>query len=162
MIVLRVLAALALTVLVTACEEQKVATTAAAAPELAALDLGDQAVKLADYRDKVVFVTFWLNGCGPCLAEFPDIDAVYRRHKDQGFTVLAVNLGQDKAAIEASLRKVPVSFPFLADPLGITAKRYGVEGAPTAFLIDGKGIVRERFEGPVTPEDLEKKVRALL
>ncbi len=156
------LLALAMAGLLRACDEPKVASTAAAAPEVAAHDLGDLAVKLADYSHKVVFVTFWLNGCGQCLAEFPDIDAVYRRHKDQGFAVLAVNLGQDKAAIEASLHKVPVSFPFLADPLGITAKRYGVEGAPTAFLIDAKGIVRERFEGPVAPEDLEKKVKALL
>ncbi|MDR3435638.1 TlpA disulfide reductase family protein [Telmatospirillum sp.] len=159
---IRFLAALAVSVLLAACDEQTVATTSAEAPELAAIDLGDRAVKLADYRDKVVLVTFWLNGCGPCLAEFPGVEAIYRRHKDQGLAVLAVNLGQDKTMIEATLRKVPVTFPFLADPLGITAKRYGVEGAPTTFLIDGKGIVRERLDGPLPLDDLERKIQALI
>lgn len=156
------LAALAFCTALAGCDEPKVATTNQTAPELAAINLEDKAVKLADYHDKVVLVTFWLNGCGPCLAEFPGLDAVYRRHRDQGFSVLAVNLMQDKQTIEATARKVPVAFPFLADPLGITARRFAVEGAPTAFLIDSKGIVRERIDGPLDPADLEKKISALL
>jgi peroxiredoxin len=159
---LRLLALLALSGLIGACDEQKIATPQAVAPELAATDLAARAVKLADYQGKVVLVTFWLNGCGPCLAEFPGIDALYRRHREQGFTVLAVNLGQDRPTIEATLHKVPVTFPVLADPLGITAKRYGVEGAPTAFLIDAKGIVRERLDGPQAVDELERKVQTLL
>lgn len=155
-------AALLLAVL-TACDGQgtPAAVTAAPAPELAVLDLDGSMVKLADYRGKVVLLNFWINGCGPCLAEMPVLDAVYRDRKAEGFTVLGINTGQDRETIVNTRRRVPVSFPLLSDQLSITSKTYNVVGFPVSFLVDAQGIIRERIDGPLTRSELEGKIAAL-
>jgi peroxiredoxin len=156
--------ALPLLAALAACDGKPAATAAiaAAAPELAVLDQSDRAVKLAEFRGKIVLLTFWINGCGPCLAEMPVLDAVYRARKAAGFEILAVNTGQDPATIAAARRRVAVSFPFLSDRLSITSRSYAVASYPVSFLIDGQGIIRERIDGPVSRDDLDRKISALL
>lgn len=137
------------------------ARVAAPAPELAALDLDDHVVRLADLRGRVVLLNFWFSGCGPCLAEMPQIEALHRAHQAAGLSVVALNMGQDKNTIRAALRRLSLSLPVAADPLMISARKYEVEGAPVSFLIDRAGIVRERIDG-VLPKDIEARLSALL
>jgi cytochrome c biogenesis protein CcmG, thiol:disulfide interchange protein DsbE len=154
--------AVALAAALSACDNEPAARVSEAAPELAATDARDQVVKIADLRGKVVLVNFWLSGCGPCVAEMPGLDAVYRRYKDKGLEVLAVNFGQSRMEIEDAGRRIGVSFPLLADPLKIAMRRYHVVGTPTSFIIDAAGIVRERIDGPFTGRDLEQRLAGLL
>ena len=42
-----------------------------------------------------------------------------------------------------------MSYPLLIDPLNIARTRYNVIGAPTSFLIDPQGVIRERIDGPL-------------
>ena len=45
-----------------------------------------------------------------------------------------------------------------ADPDNRVALHYGVYGAPETFVIDGKGIIRHKFVGPVS----ERQVQTIL
>ncbi len=155
-----VVAALVLAML-TACDGQGSATTGAAAPELAVLDLDGRVVKLADYRGQVVLLNFWISGCGPCLAELPVLEAAYRDHQAEGFEVLGINGGQDVETVVATRRREPVSYPLLSDRLAITSRTYNVVGFPVSFLIDRQGNLHERIDGPLTREELEQKLAAL-
>jgi peroxiredoxin len=132
------------------------------APELAVVDAQDRMVRLADLRGQVVVVNFWLSGCGPCLAEMPELDSVYRRHRAKGLEILAVNFGQRKNAIQETGRRTRVTYPLLADPLKIAMRRYGVFGAPTSFIIDARGVLRERIDGPLSADALEARLAHLL
>jgi thiol-disulfide isomerase/thioredoxin len=153
---------IAIALALAACGNEPVARVSEPAPELAAVDDHDQVVRIADMRGKIVLVNFWLSGCGPCLAEMPGIDAVYRRYKDKGLEVLAVNFGQSRMEIDDAGRRIGVSFPLLADPLKIAMRRYHVVGTPTSFVIDAAGVLRERIDGPLTGGDLERRLAALL
>lgn len=144
------------------CQERKTAATDAPAPELAVLDQQGRPVKLADRRGTVVLVNFWMTGCGPCMAEMPELDAFYRDHKDRGFQLLGVNMGQDDATIAAAGRRLSVSFPLLSDRLMITSKAYGIVGVPVSILIDRDGVIRRRFDGPVSRAELAHAVGVLL
>jgi hypothetical protein len=68
------------------------------------------------------------------------IEAVYQRHKGKGLEVLAINAGQDKATIDAFIKKIGVSYPALLDEKSTIARSYGVVGLPTTFFIDGKAL----------------------
>lgn len=158
--------ALALLVLavaaVAACEPTGSAETGAVAPELAALDLDDAAVRLDALRGKVVLVNFWLADCGPCLIEMPQFETVYRQYQPDGFEIIAVNMGQDSETVRNTWRRLNVTYPLVTDPLRITTARYAVEAAPTSFLIDRQGIVRERIDAPMTRADLARRVAEIL
>ena len=163
-VLVRLTSAVALAAVLLACEPSKTTPSQQghSAPELSVLNLDDQVVKLADFSGKVVLVNFWLAECGPCLVEMPEFDEVYREHRSDGFEVLAVNMGQDADKIRNTGRRLDVSYPLLSDPLKITTKRYGVEAAPTSFLIGRNGVVRERINAPLTRAELEEKLAELL
>ncbi len=152
---------LLLLALLPGCKSEVSAQVGEPAPALTALTLSGEAIKLEDLRGKVVLVNFWWSGCGPCLVEMPEIEVVYRALADQGFEVLAVNMGQDAGEVRAVKRRTGVSYPLLLDGLKIDTRKYGVVAAPTSFLIDRDGTVVERINGPMTGAQLQARVEAL-
>ncbi len=125
------------------------------APDFALKDMGGKAVKLSDYKGKVVLVNFWATWCPPCKAEMPDLVKVYELYKKKGFVVLGISLDDEptKAVPEflTDFRKdtgVKVTYPILVGDEHIADSYGGIRGIPTTFLIDRKGIVRKKYVGP--------------
>ncbi|MCX6931576.1 MAG: redoxin domain-containing protein, partial [Verrucomicrobia bacterium] len=120
----------------------------AAAPDFPATDLNGKAVKLSDFRGKVVILDFWATWCGPCIASMPHTNEVAAHYKDQGVVVLASCTSDTRAAFEAWVKKNQATYPeivFSHDPQERGADRashklYGVGGIPQQFIIgrDGK------------------------
>ncbi|WP_319413773.1 redoxin family protein [uncultured Cohaesibacter sp.] len=144
------------------CKDQEPVRVGAKAPDISVMTSDGDKVDLASFSGKVVFVNFWWSGCGPCLAEMPEIDQVYKALDERGFTVFSVNFGQDPEAIRNTARRLNVSYPLLSDQLKISAARYGVSAAPTSFLIDRDGILKEVIYGPLTKAQLTEKVESIL
>ena len=153
---------LVITVVLTACGGPNPATVGEAPPELSVLDMMDRPVKLPDYKGKVVVLRFWSGTCAACLTEMPQIEKIYQKHKDEGFAMLGVNMGDTKDQIQAFAAELGITYPVLLDELSITAKRYGVFAVPTSYILDREGIVREKILGEARAETFEKKVLALL
>jgi peroxiredoxin len=40
---------------------------------------------------KLLLVNFWATWCGPCVTEFPDLEATYRMYRDRGLEFVAVS-----------------------------------------------------------------------
>jgi len=117
------------------------------APELILPDLSGKSLSLKSFRGDVILLNFWATWCAPCKREMPALEELYKRYRDSGFNVIAVSIDTDRAAIEGFLREIPLSFPILHDMKIEAAKRYKVYAYPTTFLIDRKGIIREKFIG---------------
>src|SRR5205809_7811112 len=65
----------------------------ASAPDFALPALDGKTVRLSEYRGKsVVLIDFWSTTCDPCMVEMPHLVELYKKHKDEGFVVLAVSL----------------------------------------------------------------------
>lgn len=90
------------------------------------------------------------------------IEAVYQRHQGKGLHVLAVNAGQDKATIEAFIKKIGVSYPALLDEKSAIAKSYGVVGLPTTYFVDGQGIIRAKIIGEADEATFERQLLEML
>jgi peroxiredoxin len=80
-----------------------------------------------------------------------------------GIAVIAINVGDDAAAIAEFLEETPVAFPLPMDPDSKVAQSYPLKGLPTTFVIDPEGRLVYRAEGERTWDDpaLLDQVRAL-
>lgn len=148
--------------LLVGCKAEQEIAKGKPAAEIAALAFDGTPVTLAQYRGQVVLLNFWSGGCGPCIAEMPALDAVYRAHRDRGFTVLALNMGEPDEAVRRAAEQLGVSFPVLLDGLRITTDRYRVIGVPTSFLIDAEGRLVEKIVGPMDMAGLEARLAGLM
>jgi AhpC/TSA family. len=48
--------------------------------------------RLEDYRGKVILLTFWFPGCGPCRGEFPHFENVLNKFDRKDVAYLAINI----------------------------------------------------------------------
>ncbi len=108
-----------------------------------------RAIKLADYRGKVVFLNFWATWCLPCREEMPTMERLYQRFKDKGFMILAVSVDAEGAQVVTPfVKEHKLTFPIGLDPKMALAERYGVRAIPSSFLVDRKGRLAALALGP--------------
>ena len=105
-------------------------------------DLEGRTHRLADYRGKVVLVTFWATWCEPCRAEMPSLDRLRASLAGKPFEVLAINLAEPLSRIEKFTAAVPVKFPLLRDRDGAVGKAWRARLLPASFLIGRDGRIR--------------------
>jgi len=118
------------------------ASNAKPAPDAAVHRADGAAVRLADYKGKVVLIDFWASWCAPCKTSFPALDAIYREYQEQGLEVLAVNVDEKRSDADVFLDAHPHRLTVLFDPQGASPTAFGVKGMPTSFLIDRTGNIR--------------------
>ncbi|WP_165247271.1 TlpA family protein disulfide reductase [Paludisphaera soli] len=132
------------------------------APEIEGPGLDGAPLKLSDYRGKVVLLVFWGSWCGPCLDQAPHERELAARHKDRPFAILGVDCEEDKEkGIEAASRE-GMTWPHFFDAgigEGPICARYHVQGFPTVFVIDAKGVIRSKH---LVGSLLDKVVEGLL
>lgn len=124
-----------------------------AAPDFHYTDIDGGKGSIRGLVGKVVLLRFWADWCPYCKYEMPRIDVFYRRLKDKGLEVLAVNVGQTRDVVDAFTAQLSLTHPMIMDPDGKLAQSYGVKVIPTNLLIDRKGIIREILLGEIFIED---------
>jgi thiol-disulfide isomerase/thioredoxin len=118
-------------------------------------------VDLEKLRGKVVLLDFWATWCGPCIAELPNVKAAYERLNPQGFEIVGISFDHDKDALVDFVGKEKMAWPQYYDGKGwenAFGKRFGIQGIPTMWLIDKKGVLRDLN----AREELESKAAKLL
>lgn len=119
------------------------------APDFTLQDMDGEEHALSDFRGKVVMLNFWGTWCPPCRREMPSLERLYRKYKDRGLTVVAVNQWEDPDLVfefTGHLSPAP-TFSILFDRESRIAEQYNVKGLPTTFLLDKKGNIRFRAIG---------------
>ncbi|WKA56591.1 redoxin domain-containing protein [Planococcus shixiaomingii] len=139
-------------------EEPKTALTTIgdSAPNFAGKTIAGDMLVLSNERKGKTLVNFWGTWCEPCKREMPALEAAYSRHKDDGFSIVSVNLGQSHFVTEQFVEQYDLSFPMLIDKDGSIKEAYYVGNLPASFLIDEGGNIKEVHEGELTEEKLEE------
>jgi peroxiredoxin len=105
-------------------------------------DANGAAVKLSDYRGKVVLLNFWATWCGPCTLEIPWFIEFEQQYKTQGFAVVGVSMDEDGwNAIKPYVAAHKMNYRVLLGDDSVSQLYGGVESLPTTFIIDRAGRV---------------------
>ena len=108
-------------------------------------------VSLADFKGKTIFMNYWATWCSPCIAEMPNIQALFEdmTHTDetrQEIVFMMISLDADsKKALDFVERKgysMPVYFPRSQKP-----SIYDTSVVPTTYVINSDGYIVMKKRG---------------
>lgn len=104
----------------------------------------------------VKLVNFWGTWCVACRAEHPTL--LWMRD-NLDVPVHGINFDDTQARALAYLARDGNPFAALGEATSARTKiDWGVYGAPETFIIDGDGVVRMRYAGPITKRVLEETI----
>ncbi|OGO50246.1 MAG: hypothetical protein A2148_04260 [Chloroflexi bacterium RBG_16_68_14] len=123
-------------------------------------------LRLSDLQGQPVVVNFWASWCPPCRAEMPELVAAYERYQNQGLVIVGINLQEPDDTVLDFAEEFGIDFPLVIDRDGELADvwRLGgpIQGIPTSYFIDGTGVIRDLYYGPMTEKTLEERLAKIL
>ena len=131
------------------------------APKFSGTTLTGTHLTLADFRGRPLIVTFFASWCPPCKKDAPRITALARRFGSR-IQIVGIDGGDTRAGAGRFLRRYGWRFPIVWDPKNNGYSAFGVAGQPTTFVIGGRGMMVERFLGPINQSVADRVVSRLL
>ncbi len=132
------------------------------APEFTVTGPKGEAIKLSDFKGKIVIVDVSATWCGPCQAAMPNNDRVARKYADQGVVLLGITASDTRAAYDGWIARNAGKYKFTMafDPAGkdgweksVFNQGYHVTGFPTMFVIGRDGKISETVSGGGAGDD---------
>jgi thiol-disulfide isomerase/thioredoxin len=129
------------------------------APDFNMMTVGGRAVQLSQFLGKPVMLNFWATWCHPCLVELPLIQNRFEQYYPD-LVVLAIEDGSTHEEIYQVAHEVGTSFLILRGTDEVL-RQYNIRAFPTTFFIDADGIIRSRYVGELSPDQLDKELKKL-
>ncbi|MFN0196337.1 MAG: redoxin domain-containing protein [Planctomycetaceae bacterium] len=115
--------------------------------ELSGSTLKGEKLSSTQFQGAMLLVIYWATWCQPCTEDLPQLQALYEKHRSQGFEILGINLDTEPELIAPYLKEHRVNWAQLFEPGGLEsplAAQYGVMSLPTMILIGRDGKVVDR------------------
>lgn len=121
--------------------------SATASYEFTLVSKDGQTIPFDKFKNKVVFMNIWATWCPPCIAEMPDINALYNEVKDNEnieFVLISTDDQFDKAI--QFVDKKSFDFPIYQLKSNLP-QVYHTRSIPTTFVISPEGNVVMKKSG---------------
>jgi len=129
--------------------------------ELKSLD--GRAVKLSDFRGKVVVLNFWATWCAPCRVETPWLVDLYRQYKERGLEVVGVSMDDgDQEHVSDFVKEMGINYTVLTGNHAVGDAYGGARFLPQTFFIDRDGKIIKHNFGIKNKSDLEDVIKQSL
>lgn len=136
-------------------------TIGSQAPDIVGKDLRGGALCLEDHKGKVVVISFWFTGCGPCMGLIPQEQDLAKTYKDRPFALLSVCTDE---SLEEGLKTAAehgIDWPCWFDGQdGPIARDWNVLAWPTIYILDRNGRIAAKYHGGGT--HLDAKIKELM
>jgi thiol-disulfide isomerase/thioredoxin len=118
-------------------------------PDIELTDFQNNKLNLSDLRGSVIFVNFWATWCPPCIDELPSIERLSRNLAGNSeFKMVTILYNDDINRVKSYMKDMNYTFPVYIDYDGYAAEKFGITGVPETFIIDKRGILRNKVIGP--------------
>jgi DsbE subfamily thiol:disulfide oxidoreductase len=121
---------------------------------------GDGSLSLG--RDEVVVVNFWASWCRPCRTEGPQLEGLWRDHREQGVRFIGIDYRDDRSAAIDFARSLGLTYPSVRDPDGTVGNDFGIFGLPTTFIIGTDGRMHYQLTGRVQTQSFRVALESVL
>ena len=113
----------------------------------------------ADLLGEVALVNVWATWCPSCHVEHGFLNQLAA----QGVVIYGVNYKDDALKAQDWLQQKGNPYRFnIVDRQGRLGLDMGVTGAPETYVIDHRGLVRMRYQGPLDAQVWQEKFQPLL
>jgi len=133
--------------------------------ELPRLYKPDQTISVEEMKGKVWVLNLWASWCGSCQAEHRVLSRFINQHNVPTVGLNYKDYGTEDYGDAAVKWLQQLGNPYYAvavDAKGMAGIDWGVVGVPETFVIDKKGIVRHKFTGPVSQNDIDTDMIPLI
>jgi peroxiredoxin len=110
-------------------------------------DLNGKMVHLSDFQGKAILLYFWATWATVSQDELPAMEKLYDALKNEGMTIVSVNLQESKEVVNEFVNKNKIHFPVLLDQKGTLEQVYSRLRVPTAYIIDSEGYLAAATAG---------------
>ncbi|MFH1158512.1 MAG: DsbE family thiol:disulfide interchange protein [Pseudomonadota bacterium] len=118
-----------------------------------------QGLKTSGLKGKVTLVNFFASWCVSCRAEH----SFLREMSGKGAVLAGIDYKDVPADGRRWLERHENPYDIVVvDREGRTGIDFGVTGVPESYLIDRRGVIRYKQQGPLTPEDIGTKILPLI
>jgi thiol-disulfide isomerase/thioredoxin len=135
-------------------------TIGSEAQNIVGTDLRGEFLDLRDHKGKVVVISFWFTGCGPCMQLIPDEQRLVATYKDRPFVLLGVCADAALDRAQNTAKEHGIDWPCWFDgENGPIARDWNVLSWPTIYVLDQRGRIAAKYQGS---GDLEAKIKELM
>ncbi len=119
------------------------------------------AVRVCDFFDRPLVLSFWFAQGGNCVNQQDAVDEAYARYGERvGF--LSLNVRDDRSEVRDLVREHGWEMPVGYDRDGAVASLYRVGGCPTLAYVYPGGTLQSSSARELTRAQLEERIRGLL
>ncbi|HYJ22961.1 MAG TPA: TlpA disulfide reductase family protein [Solirubrobacterales bacterium] len=119
------------------------------------------ALRLCDFFDLPLVISFWFTKGGDCADQQDVVDAAYRRYRGR-VNFLSLNVRDDRDTVRDLVRAHGWKLPVGYDRDGAVASLYKVGGCPTFAYVYPGGTLESASIGDLTEVQLVARVERLL
>ena len=111
--------------------------------------MGGGELRLSEFipENKLTIVDCWASWCPPCVAEMPNLVAIYEKYHSQGLEILVISFDKEEKAWTNKVAELGMTWPQGSELNGWEnqmMEKYGVNSIPCTFVINQEGIILAR------------------
>jgi thiol-disulfide isomerase/thioredoxin len=111
-------------------------------------------------QHQLTVLAFFETWCVPCRVELPELEKLAAAHPGADLAVVGIYGPSSASNVEAFAARLGLHFTLWQDAGGQLARALGIDGVPTAVVVDAKSEVVQTVRG--LDPDLSTKISALL
>lgn len=141
---------------------QKMNNEYVAAPDFSLPTTDGKALRLADYKGKVVILDFWATWCAPCRRGIPDLIELKSEFGDD-LEIIGISVDSDtKLDVVPFMEKMKINYPVVYGEMSVYNQYGGIRNIPTSFVLNKKGEIIAKYVGLIPKTTYEKNIKSVL